>query len=51
MAKVEEYVRELFEKTTANEKGLAESLEVLELKVLYLLCFVCRHSSVGLRHP
>eukprot|EP00904_Undaria_pinnatifida_P013990 jgi/Undpi1/9721/HiC_scaffold_27.g12177.m1 len=33
VAKVEEHVKELFDKTTQNEKGLEESLEILEKKV------------------
>lgn len=33
IAKVEEHVKELFDKTTVNEKGLAKSLETLEQKV------------------
>ncbi|CAM9525993.1 unnamed protein product [Ectocarpus sp. 6 AP-2014] len=33
VAKVEEHVQELFEKTSKNEKGLMDSMEVLERKV------------------
>lgn len=39
MAKVEELVKELFAKADKNEKGLADSLEILETKVtLYAGC-------------
>lgn len=44
MAKVEEHMKELFEKTDKNEKGLADSLDILERKaILRSFCslFVC----------
>lgn len=33
MAKVEEHMASLFQKAKTNEQGLADSLEVLEVKV------------------
>lgn len=43
---MEDFVRELFSKTEANEKGLAESLEVLETKVLAQRMCPCQLLSV-----
>lgn len=40
MAKVEEHMKELFDKTDKNEKGLAESLDVLERKVTLCAVFM-----------
>lgn len=38
VAKVEEHTKELFDKTEKNEKGLADSLQILERKVRVHVC-------------